>query len=418
MTKLSHLLLSGLCVSMTLAGCGLVGNKNVDVRGLEAASRSTMGPEARAVEASRSQVTLRFNSRNQLEALAKAGVDLFENVDLEHGTVGASLTSKTLPVLKQLGVSYTLAQGATTLGFPSGYQTVEQITADVKALAAAHPEFMQVVEIGKSLEGRPLLALRVTSKRDANLPSIRLASGIHARELPPVEVMSRFAHLLADGYGKDAKVTKLVDTKDIWIVLLQNPDGRVRVEKGDSMWRKNTRKNGRWGSEGVDCNRNADDHFDGGDDNAWADDYRGSAPFSEPESQALRDLSAKHHFDISMDMHCYAGMILWPPGYDTSTTADEAAFARIGGTLGKNLGYKYGTIAKTIYKTYGDIATWEYNAHKTLAFAAELDCGGFNPSYSEVDRQWAKWKDNLLFLVGETGSNRGSFAGAPGFAVR
>jgi hypothetical protein len=230
--------------------------------------------------------------------------------------------------------------------------------------------------------------------------------------------MSRFAHLLADGYGHDERITKLVDTKDIWIVPLQNPDGRVKVQQGESMWRKNTRHNGRFGSDGVDCNRNGDDHFDQGSDSPWADDFKGAAPFSEPESQAIRDISIKRHFDISLDMHCYAGMILWPPGYDTSTTADEAAFSRIGGTLGKKLGYKAGTIARTIYKTFGDLATWEYNAKKTLAFAAELDCGGFNPGFAEVDRQWGKWKENLLFLVEQTGTTRQSLTGGPTFLTR
>jgi hypothetical protein len=421
--KPSHLLLSGLCLSLTLAGCGL-GAQMPDVRAAAAnlAAATGMSMQAAELESTRSEVVLRFKGRQQLDALAKAGIDLFENVDMEKGTVGATITKQTAPIVKQLGVTYTVKQASTRAGFPSGYQTVEQVYAAMKALAAKHPGHVQYIEFGKSLEtvdgkaSRPMAALRITAKRDANLPAIRIGSGIHARELPPVELTTRLMHLLADGYGNDAKITQLVDTKDIWIVPLQNPDGRVRVEKGSAMWRKNTRKNNAM-SEGVDCNRNGDDHWQHGASNPDAQDFRGASPYSEPESQAIRDLAAKHKFDISIDVHCYGGMILWPPGFDTSFTADEAAFSRIGGAMGKQLGYKAGTIARTIYKTFGDLATSEYATHKTLAFAAELDTTGFNPGYSEVDRQWAKWKDSFLFLINETGTKRGALKQGPSFLI-
>jgi carboxypeptidase T len=294
-----------------------------------------------------------------------------------------------------------------TQGFPAGYHTVDQVYADMKAMAAAHPTYVQLVEFGKSLETtqgrakRPMVALRITSKRNAGLPSVRLGGGVHARELPPVELMTRFAHTLVDGYGRNATITKLVDTKDIWIVPLQNPDGRAKVEGGASMWRKNARRDA-YAPEGVDCNRNADEHFSQGDADAWADDFRGPSAFSEPETQALRDLAAKHPFDVALDMHCFGGMVMWPPGYDRSYTADEAEFRRIGTAIGQAVGYRSGTIARTIYQAYGDNTTWEYTHHRTLAFAVELDSGSFNPAYGEVDRQWAKWKAPLLSLVSQT----------------
>ena len=395
--KLAFPLLATLGVGLTLAGCG------------GAERTPSTAPAAMRVQSAeaRRPVVLHFRDRDQLDQLAKSGVDLFENVDEAGKTVGATLTERSEKVVRALGVAIDESASMQAYGFPAGYQTVDQVYADMKKLAAAHPGYIQYVEFGQSLETRqgkarrPMAALRFTSKRTADLPSVRLGSGIHARELPPVELMTRFAHTLADGYGKDAAITKLVDTKDIWIVPLQNPDGRARLEQGRSLWRKNTRQDGQ-SPEGVDCNRNADEHFAQGQSDPYTDDYRGASAFSEPESQALRDLAGKRKFDVSLDMHCYAGMILWPPGYDRSSSPDEAAFSKVGGSLGKQLGYKSGTIARTIYQAYGDNATWEYTHLKTLAFAAELDSGGFNPAYGEVDRQWAKWKAPLLYLVGQT----------------
>ncbi|MNS23834.1 Zinc carboxypeptidase precursor [compost metagenome] len=410
MTKPWHGLLPTLGIAIMLAGCG-TGQQPADTPAPIAGAPAALRVEAAPADPTRRQVVIRFSNRDQLAELATSGIDLFENVDHAQRTVGATVTARTEPVLKRLGVSYTDDARVSAMGLPAGYQTVEQIYADMKALAAAHPTFISYVEFGQSLEtrqgkaNRPIAALRVTAKRDAGLPAIRLGAGVHARELPPVAIMTRFAHTLADGYGEDPAITKLVDTKDIWIVPLQNPDGRARVDKGEAMWRKNTRHD-TTSPDGVDCNRNADDHFQQGTSDPRAEDFRGTAPFSEPESQAIRDLAKKQPFDVSLDMHAYGGMVLWPPGYDTSHTRDEAAFRRIGEALGKRLGYRSGTIAHTVYPTFGDTATWEYTTHGTLAFAAELDCGSFSPAHSEVDRQWTKWKPALLDLVAQSGSSR------------
>lgn len=412
-----HGFLPSVGLAIMLAGCG-AGQQPADTPAPMPGAPAALRVEAAPADPTRRQVVIRFADRAQLAALAASGVDLFENVDHARRTVGATVTARTEPRLKQLGVSYADDAQAAAMGLPAGYQTVEQVYADMKALAAAHPTFIAYVEFGQSLEtrqgkaDRPIAALRVTSKRDAGLPAIRLGAGVHARELPPVALMTRFAHALADGYGTDETITRLVDTKDIWIVPLQNPDGRARVDQGEAMWRKNTRRDAT-APDGVDCNRNADNHFQQGTADPRAEDFRGKAPFSEPESQAIRDLAKKHPFDISLDMHAYGGMVVWPPGYDTSHTPDEAAFKRIGETLGKRLGYKTGTIARTVYPTFGDTATWEYTTHGTLAFGAELDCGGFSPAHSEVDRQWAHWKDALLHLVDQTGARRKPTAPTP-----
>src|SRR5690242_18795775 len=120
---------------------------------------------------------------------------------------------------------------------PKGYQTVDQVYADMQKMAQDHPNVAKVVEIGKSLEGRSIFALNVTSKPGQGLPAIRINSGQHARELPTVELTSRLMHQLVDNYGTDAKITGLVDTRDIWIVPVVNPDGRTKVQEGNDMWR-------------------------------------------------------------------------------------------------------------------------------------------------------------------------------------
>lgn len=412
--------LMALSFAVALAGCGSAPNTNM-ARGSGLAAYSINGKGA--ADESRSIVRLNFRNAAQLEQLAAAGVDLFENVDHQAHTVDATLTTRTQAVLTGLGVTFTVLKGpdrVKALGFPSGYRTVEAVNKELAAVAEAHPAIARLVDLGKSLEGRSIFAIRLTAHPDQSLPTVRIQSGQHARELPTVELTMRLLDVLVSGYGKDAEVTRLVETRDIWILPVVNPDGRTRVEGGSSMWRKNARPLG-MGANGVDTNRNADDHFNQGNGMKWADDYHGESPFSEPETQALRGLCDKVHFKVSMDIHNYGGMVLWPPGFTNDVSKDEAAFKAIGDPIAKPLGYKAGTIARTIYKTYGDMATWEYNKYNTLAFAAELNDGTFSPGFGQVDKDWAGWKNNLIFLIDAAGNprannaNNGKLLRFPGF---
>ncbi|MDB5097628.1 MAG: putative carboxypeptidase [Cyanobacteria bacterium RYN_339] len=372
-------------LALALTGCGVAPYVGPE--------RMTDAPSPRSV------VQVHFKDRATLDHLSQRGVDLFENVDAARGTVGATLTPETQLVLKDLAVDFdvmvpTLAEA----GLPDGYLTLDQLAADLKAIAAAHPTIARAVELGKSLEGRPILALEITSKPGQGLPAVRIGAGQHARELPPVELANRFMHQLVDGYGKDAKLTALVDTRDTWIVPVVNPDGRAKVEAGKSMWRKNTRQLAQ-GAQGVDTNRNCDSHWASGNSSPFSEAYRGTAPFSEPESRAMRDLCSKQRFKVSLDMHNFGGMVLWPPGHTATPSKDEPAFKAIGSKLADHLGYKAGTIATTIYVTDGDLASWEYEKFGTLAFAAELDDGAFGPAHERVEKDWQAWSPNLVALV-------------------
>jgi hypothetical protein len=381
--------------AIVLTGCGAMG--------AGPAAKRAAGDLGAMAAGTRSQVVVHFKDRTQLERIAASGVDLFENVDHDKKTVGATLTAQTKQQLDKLGVRYEVVRVKQALGFPQGYGSVEAVHAELRQLAQAYPKLMTVVEYGKSLEGRPLLAAKLTSKPGEALPAVRLQGGNHARELVPVELMRNLTKLLVEGYGKDATATRLLDTREVWIVPIVNPDGRVRVEKGSDMWRKNARPLG-LGANGVDINRNADDHWDGGNGSKWADDYKGEAPFSEPETQGLRDLSLKVKFKASIDVHCYGGMLLWPPGYSNELSADEPTFRTIGDKMAKPLGYRAGTIARTIYKTFGDFATWEYAKLNTLAFACELDDRQFGPGFGQVEKDWTGWKNNFLYLIDAAGN--------------
>ncbi|NER81296.1 MAG: hypothetical protein F6K42_17365, partial [Leptolyngbya sp. SIO1D8] len=202
--------------------------------------------------------------------------------------------------------------------FPS-YRTVEETFDDLGALAAANPGLASWTDIGDTYdkitpggaEGYDIYALKLTNESitpadGSDKPVFYMQAAIHAREYTTAELVTRFAEELVAGYGVDADTTWLLDYNEIHIVPIVNPDGRKLAEQG-YLWRKNTNTNPQPGDDpapfptyGVDLNRNYGFEWANGvdrngntgvgsTDNPTSNSYHGSGPFSEPESQAVRD---------------------------------------------------------------------------------------------------------------------------------
>src|SRR3954452_8550035 len=190
---------------------------------------------------------------------------------------------------------------------------------ELLALAAAHPDIVKAVEIGRTLDDVPILALKVTknanTEADGSKPSVLFSATQHAREWLATETDRRMTHLFIDNYGKTGAatdqngaalpgvtgddITALVDTRELWFVVVANPDGYdFTFTPGNRLWRKNLRDNDGNGNidvnDGVDPNRNFptawkyDDEGSSGD--PTNETYRGTGPASEPETRALDGL--------------------------------------------------------------------------------------------------------------------------------
>ena len=128
----------------------------------------------------------------------------------------------------------------------------------------------------------------------------------------------------------------------MYFIPVVNPDGVAFIEEretGDGqivLKRKNGRKNNSWCSpltDGVDLNRNYDVSWT----ESWSLDqmpcgqsYRGTEPFSEPETRTMRDfiLEKKETLKFIMNYHSFGNMFLVPySGSDSSKqlTDDQRA---------------------------------------------------------------------------------------------
>ena len=108
------------------------------------------------------------------------------------------------------------------------YHGYEEHTMLLRKWAAAYPGLVEMYSVGKSLEGRDIWQITITNKKtgkDTDKPAFLLESGRHAGEITGIETTLYFINHVLSNYGKDAAITKLVDTKAIYAKPSNDPDG-------------------------------------------------------------------------------------------------------------------------------------------------------------------------------------------------
>ena len=118
------------------------------------------------------------------------------------------------------------------------------IRDEMQATAEDHDALTEVVDIGDTVNGQDILAVRVTADadevEDGSRPAVLYAASQHAREWITPEMTRRLMHHVLDNYGTDAEITDLVDTTELWFLPVANPDGYdFTFTEGNRLWRKN-----------------------------------------------------------------------------------------------------------------------------------------------------------------------------------
>lgn len=268
------------------------------------------------------------------------------------------------------------------------YHNYSEARELILSIAQTHPEIAKVFDIGDSWEkangvaDRDILALKISDNVavDEDEPEVLIVALHHAREWPTVEIALAIAENLTSAYGSDARTSWLVDNREIWIVPVVNPDGLDYSMTMDDTWRKNRDMNND-GTYGVDLNRNYNGSENGDPGGAWggagssndtsSEIYCGEGPFSEPETQAIRDLVLNRSFQIALDYHSYGDWVMWPWGYADVQTPDDGDIVRIGDQLATSNGY-YASQSVFMYPTTGDSLDWLYGAADVYPFCLEV----------------------------------------------
>lgn len=259
---------------------------------------------------------------------------------------------------------------ATATGYDGAFHSYEEVEAELFALAEEHPQRARVLSLGTTQGGRQLWALKVAGDAtvdDPGKPDVLFTGCHHAREWISVEPPMYIARRLLETYASDGFVRHLVDAAEIWLVPIVNPDGLAYSQgspnnssDGVRLWRKNRRPipagecGSSGGARGVDLNRNylhawrlpSDEPCPKTSDDVGASDspsdfqlYRGPAPLSELEVQALADLTADpaHQFVARVDLHNYSQLVLYPWGYTSASAPDRPALSGLASMVASRL---------------------------------------------------------------------------------
>jgi carboxypeptidase T len=278
--------------------------------------------------------------------------------------------------------------GARPMG---NYMTYSEVVAAMDTVHAHYPNITtDKFSIGQSWEGRDLWVMKVSDNPniDEEEPELFFHGNIHAREVITYTMLIYTLEHLTDAYGVDTMITRLIDTHELFIAPTVNPDGLVYNEitapNGGGMWRKNRRDNG-GGIYGVDCNRNYDwrwgyDNY-GSSPDPSSSTYRGPAPFSEPETQALRDFCISRQFCIITDNHSYGNYHLypWSGDYD-GYTPDHPDFVAIANGMAIYTSYQCGCPWELLYNVNGGSIDWYYGEqtmkNKSYGLVSEIGSSG------------------------------------------
>ncbi len=328
----------------------------------------------------------------ELAILAESGFSYSVNIpDLE--THYASRMQDVEQVFSSVGGSITPAFGQGSMG---GYHNFTEVVSILDQLSAQYPQIMGAkVSLGQSIEGRDVWAVKISDNPgvDENEAEVRFDSLHHAREPMSMESSLYYMIWLLENYGTDPLATFLVNERETWFVPVVNPDGYVYNEttnpNGGGMWRKN-RRNNPGSSFGVDLNRNYPFRwgFDdsGSSPSASSSTYRGTAPASEPEVQAMVAFFASRNFRTALSSHSYSNLWLAPWGYDNIFPPDHADLQEVGALATASSGFPFGPAFVLLYPANGVTVDEDYGPNDTFSWTPEIGSSsqGFWPPVSNI----------------------------------
>jgi Zinc carboxypeptidase/Immune inhibitor A peptidase M6 len=278
----------------------------------------------------------------------------------------------------------------------------KNIVTQLRELADRYDRITELVTLGRSLNGQPIYAMRVTRNADnvpdGRRPAVLYSALQHAREWLAGETNLRTLKLFVTNFGQNGpaigtdgqpvegvsaqEVTRLLSRNEAWFIPVANPDGYdFTFDPENRLWRKNLRDvdgNGEITSvDGVDPNRNFPTRWnyddEGSNTDTSSETYRGTGPASEPETRAFLRLTRRVHFTSNKNDHTHGRLLLWPPGWQVDTRfADEPIFTTLAGdddnpaipTFDPDVGAE-------LYTTNGDTNDHLYQEDRVQSFTPE-----------------------------------------------
>ncbi|GBM94879.1 Carboxypeptidase M [Araneus ventricosus] len=295
------------------------------------------------------------------------------------------------------------------------YHHFPQMTAILRQLSNEYPELTKLYSIGKSVQGRDLWVMLVTSDPNEEpllKPNVKYVANMHGNEPVGRELMLHLLSLLLDGYGKDNYITWLLDNTRIHIMPSMNPDGFEASSEGEC-----SGVQGRGNANSADLNRNFPDFFAGP-----------PKVGIQPETRAVMDWIRQKQFVLSGNFHGGALVASYP--FDNipanspknfrkfgspSVTPDDDVFRHLAETYSFNHKTMYldhscrdgsppfpngTTNGAAWYSLIGGMQDYNYVWGSCMEITLEISCCKYPKSF-QLPQFWSDNQKAILQYLGE-----------------
>ena len=286
-------------------------------------------------------------------------------------------------------------------GSMGGFYTYQEVLKQLDTMKLLFPSIITAREsIGTSIEGKGIWCVKISdapNQFEPNEPQSLYTALHHAREPEGMMAIIYYMWWLLENYNENSEATYLINNRAMYFIPVVNPDGYVYNQttnpNGGGMWRKNRKNNG-GGIFGVDPNRNYGPHYMWNADNGGSstspssETYRGTAPFSEPENQAIDNFMRTHNIKVCLNYHTYGNYVIYPFGYLSEENSDSLIYRNIAYEMTNSSNYTSGTDQQTVnYSTRGNSDDYMFgDTTKPITFAITPEVGttGFWPTTEEI----------------------------------
>jgi len=197
------------------------------------------------------------------------------------------------------------------------YPTYQQYVDTMVYFSNAYPSICKLDTIGTTVDGRLLLVVKIAKdvNTDGAKPQFFYTSTMHGTEVTGYVGMLHLIEYLLTNYGTDPRITRIVDSIELFVNPLANPDGTYAG--GNNTVAGATYEN----ANGVNLNRNYPDPIYGPhpDGNAW-----------QPETVAFMNFAGSKNFTMSANFHGGAEVFNYPWDDDSRLTADDSWWQYVG----------------------------------------------------------------------------------------
>ncbi len=280
------------------------------------------------------------------------------------------------------------------LGFPkppkAALYNYESTRALVDSLITAHPLICKKVSLGNSVQSREIYAVKISDsvELDQTEPEVLFDAGIHGDEIPGEEMVIRFMRDLCTGYGSDSQITRLIHSREIYIIPYINPDGRVNNTRGNS--------------NGVNLNRDFG--------YMWANTQGSTRPFSQPESRIYMNFWLERNFSFTWSNHDPFKQIAYSWGFRPQKSFMDPlldTLSRNCAALSNNYYTHNGPTYNVMYQITGGAMDYHLGTRGVPSWMVEVFSSKTPSSETVLDPIYAFNRTMMLYLLNKVAQGIG-----------